>query len=75
SPERSAARPRYAYLPFGAGPRVCIGATLALTEATVILSEISRRWRLRLAPDQAVAMKPHLTLRPAGPILMVPEPR
>ncbi|MES3027782.1 MAG: cytochrome P450 [Pseudomonadota bacterium] len=62
--------PRFAYLPFGAGPRVCIGGALALTEAVVVLSEIARRYRLRLAPGQAVAMKPRMTLRPLGPIGM-----
>lgn len=66
---------RFAYLPFGAGPRICIGANLAITEATLILAEIARRWRLRLEPGQHVAMKPRMTLRPAGPIRMVPEPR
>lgn len=76
-PDRFAgARPqRFAYLPFGAGPRICIGANLALTEATVTLTEIARRWRLRPEADQQVAMKPRITLRPAGPIRMIPEPR
>lgn len=71
-PERFAGErpPRFAYLPFGAGPRVCIGASLALTEAAVVLSEIARRYRLRLAPGQAVAMKPRMTLRPLGSIGM-----
>lgn len=66
---------RFAYLPFGAGPRVCIGASLALTEATLVLTEAARRYRLRLAPGQKVAMKPRMTLRPAAPILMSLEPR
>jgi cytochrome P450 len=64
-----------AYLPFGAGPRVCIGASLALIEATIILAETARRYRLRLAPGQAVAMKPRTTLRPLGPIGMELERR
>lgn len=66
---------RFTYLPFGAGPRICIGANLALTEAAIVLSQTARRWRLRLAPGQEVAMKPRMTLRPAGPILMVAELR
>lgn len=71
-PDRFAAErpPRFAYLPFGAGPRVCIGASLALTEAAVVLTEIARRYRLRLAPGQEVAMKPRMTLRPLGSIGM-----
>lgn len=62
--------PRLAYLPFGAGPRVCIGAALALDEATIVLCEVARRWRLRLASGQIVAMKPRMTLRPMGRIGM-----
>lgn len=71
-PERFAGErpPRFAYLPFGAGPRVCIGASLALTEATIVLAEIARRYRLRLVPGQVVAMKPRMTLRPLGRIGM-----
>ena len=50
SPERTAARPRFAYIPFGAGPRICIGAAFALAEATLILATIAQRYRLRLKP-------------------------
>jgi cytochrome P450 len=69
-PDRFAgARPaRYAYLPFGAGPRVCIGASLALSEASIVLSEVARRYRLRLPEGEVVAMKPRMTLRPLGRI-------
>jgi cytochrome P450 len=62
--------PRYAYLPFGAGPRVCIGAALALSEASIVLSEIARRYRLQLSKGEVVAMKPRMTLRPLGRIGM-----
>lgn len=62
--------PRYAYLPFGAGPRVCIGASLALSEASIVLSEVARRYRLRLPEGAVVAMKPRMTLRPLGRIGM-----
>lgn len=61
---------RFAYLPFGAGPRVCIGASLALTEASIVLSEIARKYRLQLVQGQEVAMKPRMTLRPLGSIGM-----
>ncbi len=63
-PERSAGRPRFAYLPFGAGPRVCIGQVLAMNEATLILASLAQRYRLRLAPDQEVALQANVTLRP-----------
>jgi cytochrome P450 len=45
---------RFAYLPFGAGPRVCIGAHFALTEATLVLAAILRRFRLELATQRPV---------------------
>ena len=61
---------RYAYLPFGAGPRVCIGASLAMSEAVVVLCEVARRYRLKLVDPAGVAMKPRMTLRPMGRIGM-----
>ena len=50
APERAAARPRFAYIPFGAGPRICIGAAFAMAEAMLILATIAQRYRLRLKP-------------------------
>jgi cytochrome P450 len=61
---------RYAYLPFGAGPRVCIGASLAMTEAAAVLCEVARRYRLKLVDAGGVGMKPRMTLRPMGRIGM-----
>jgi len=66
TPERSAGRPRFAYLPFGGGPRVCIGASLAMTEATLILAALARRFRPRLADGADVRLQSRITLRPAG---------
>ncbi len=63
-PERSAGRPRFAYLPFGAGPRVCIGQVMAMNEAVLILASLAQRYRLRLAPDQNVVPQANVTLRP-----------
>ncbi len=62
--EKIAARPRYAYIPFGAGPRICIGASLALTEAVLILASLARRWRLRLADGAVIEPMGLITLRP-----------
>ena len=66
-PERfageGATRPRLAYHPFGAGPRMCIGNTFALAEATVVLAEVLRRFRLELLPGQDVRPLPAFTLR------------
>ena len=61
---------RYAYLPFGAGPRICIGATFALQEATLVLATIMRRFHLRLAPGSAVWPLQRVTLRPRGGLPM-----
>jgi cytochrome P450 len=56
---------RYAYFPFGGGPRVCIGNSFALMEATLILATIARQYRLKLTPDAKIAFLPTITLRPA----------
>lgn len=56
--------PRFAYFPFGGGPRKCIGASFATMEAVLLLAAIANRFRLRLAPDARVEILPSLTLRP-----------
>ncbi len=70
-PEAKAAIPRFAYLPFGAGPRICIGAAFALQEATLALSAISREFELRVAPGQVVWPQQRVTLAPRGGLQMV----
>jgi cytochrome P450 len=62
--------PRYAYFPFGGGPRLCIGNTFALMEATLLLATIAQRFRFRLAPGAAVKPMLSVTLRPAAGISM-----
>jgi len=65
APENSAARPRYAYLPFGAGPRTCIGLNFAMTEILAVLALMLQRFRLRLAIDpEKVYAEPSVTLQP-----------
>jgi cytochrome P450 len=64
SPARSAGRHRFAYLPFGGGPRICIGAAFAMTEAVLILATMAQRYRLRLVPDQVIEPHHVITLRP-----------
>jgi cytochrome P450 len=65
APENSAARPRYAYLPFGAGPRTCIGLNFAMTEILVALTLILQRFRIKLAIDPAtMRADPSVTLQP-----------
>jgi cytochrome P450 len=75
APERSAARPRFAYLPFGGGPRICIGAQLATIEATLVLATLAQRFKLRLAPGPEVELISRVTLRPKGGMRMVLERR
>jgi cytochrome P450 len=70
-PGRREAIDRFAYLPFGAGPRVCIGMGFALQEATVLLAAIVRRFRLDLAPGHVVAPVQRVTLRPKGGMPML----
>lgn len=57
-------RPRFAYFPFGGGPRVCIGAGLAMMEATLLLAAIAQRYRFALVPDHPIELFPSVTLRP-----------
>ena len=75
SPDRSAGRPRFAYLPFGAGPHVCIGMGLAITEAVLILATLARRYRLEMTPGQRIELQQMVTLRPRGGIRMRLQPR
>ena len=62
---------RYAYLPFGVGPRMCIGAGFALQEATIVLATIMEHFTLALAPGQSVWPLQRFTLRPRDPLLMI----
>src|SRR6516162_3656229 len=70
SKERSASRPRFAYLPFGGGPRVCIGAQLALTEVALLVATMAQRYRLKLVPGQDIVLLHRITLRPRDGIRM-----
>jgi cytochrome P450 len=75
APEAVKARPRYAYYPFGAGPRVCLGKHFALLEAALVLAEVGQRYRLRLASDQPVGVRWSGTLRPNRDVPMTLERR
>lgn len=74
-PDQAEARPSYAYLPFGGGPRLCIGNALALTEATLILAMIAQRFRLTLTPGHPVQPQPIFTLHTSHGLPMRVEPR
>ena len=60
--------PRYAYFPFGGGPRVCIGNGFALLEAPLLLAAIGQHWRFTLETDPAVKPRPGITLLPENGI-------
>ncbi|HUJ02044.1 MAG TPA: cytochrome P450 [Rhizomicrobium sp.] len=61
---------RFAYIPFGGGPRICIGMAFAMQEAMIILATVARRYRLALAPDQTVEPHARVTLRPKNGLRM-----
>jgi cytochrome P450 len=75
SPERAAERPKFTYLPFGAGPRQCIGNQFALIEAQLVVATIAQRYRLHLAPGHTVDPWPLITLRPRFGMPMTIERR
>ncbi len=68
SDPRGASLPRFAYFPFGGGPRVCIGAGFAMMEAVLLLATIAQQFRIQIAPGQQVSMQPSVTLRPRNGI-------
>ncbi len=72
--EAKAARPRFAYFPFGAGARSCIGEPFAWMEGVLLLATIGQRWRLRLLPGHPVELQAFMTLRPRHGMRMVAEP-
>lgn len=65
-PEREAALPRFAYMPFGGGKRICIGNQFALMEGQIILSTIARHVSMNLVSERPVGLQPFITLRPKG---------
>jgi cytochrome P450 len=64
-------RPRYAFIPFGGGPRVCIGEPFARLEAAMLLASIARRWRFASPTDREPDIQAVITLRPRGGLPMV----
>lgn len=64
-------RPRYAFIPFGGGPRVCIGEPFARLEAAMLLASIARRWRFASPTDREPNLQAVITLRPRGGLPMV----
>ena len=69
----AAERPKFAFFPFGAGPRVCIGEQFAWMEASLLLAALMQNWKLHLAPGVKVQYQPAVTLRPKRGIPMCLE--
>ena len=65
----------FTYLPFGAGPRSCIGESFAWTEGILLIATLVQRWRLRLVPGHRVEPQPLMTLRPKYGMRMILELR
>jgi cytochrome P450 len=64
SPAATQHLPRFAYFPFGGGPRLCIGASFAMMEVNLLLAAIAQRFQLRMVPGHPVVPLPSITLRP-----------
>src|SRR6202008_801369 len=75
APEHEADRPRFAYMPFAAGPRHCIGETFALYEMLMHLYKVARRYRLRYVPDKPLELEAQINLRTLHPLYMRLERR
>jgi cytochrome P450 len=66
--DRAEQKNKFAYLPFGVGPRTCIGNNLAMIESQLIMGTLLSRFRARLADPAPITPKPRVTLRPSRPV-------
>ena len=73
--ERERALPKFAYMPFGGGPRVCIGNGFALMEAHLIVAAVAQRYRLRLRPGHPIDLNAQITLSNHGGMPMTVQRR
>lgn len=75
SPENAEAINKQAYMPFGGGPRVCVGFAFAQMEAQLLLATIAQRYKLSLKPGQVVTPDAHITMYPRGGLPMIVKKR
>jgi cytochrome P450 len=73
--EMKAELPRFAYFPFGGGPRQCLGEHFSWMESVLLIATIARQWRFRRMPGFEVELHPSIVLRPKHGLHMVPEGR
>lgn len=74
-PEARATRPKYAYFPFGGGPRMCVGEQFAWMEGILLIATLAQKWKMRLVPGHPIKMQPLITLRPKHGMRMMIEKR
>src|SRR5690242_1183613 len=74
-PGRAAERPKFAYFPFGGGPRGCIGNTFALVEGGLVLAALAQRFHFRPADDREAEIDVTFVLRPKGAVNLVVRKR
>lgn len=75
SEANKAARPKFAYFPFGSGPRTCIGESFAWMEGALLIATLAQRWRMRLVLKKPLELEPLITLRPKRAVEMRLERR
>ena len=75
TPGARAALPKYAYFPFGGGPRLCIGEQFAWMEGILLIATLAQKWKMRLVPGHPVKLQPLITLRPKHGMRMTLERR
>ena len=71
APEAKAAQHRFQYIPFGAGPRICIGAQFATAEALLVLADWLARFRFEPVPGHKVEVASDIALRPKGGLPLI----
>jgi cytochrome P450 len=74
-PEQAKRRPPFSYLPFGGGPRLCIGKSFALMEMTLVIATLAQHYHVEFLSRQAIEPMPLLTLRPGEEPLVHLRPR